>query len=67
MVPMIQTAFRLDDEDIAILDEVKRLTGFSARSDALRYILRQYAQQHGIAGFGPAETARKMPKAKKRK
>jgi hypothetical protein len=60
---MTQTAFRLDDDDFAILDEVKRRTGLAARSDALRYVLRQYAQQHGIAGFGPAvEVAKPSPK-----
>lgn len=64
---MTQTAVRLDDVDFAILDEVKRRTGLAARSDALRYVLRQYAQQHGLAGFGPSETVRSTPKTRKRK
>ncbi len=64
MSPMTQTAFRLDEDDFAILDEVKRRTGFGSRSDALRYVLRQYAQQHGLAGFGPAKPV-KAPKRRK--
>ena len=53
MAPLKQTAFRLDPEDFEILDEIKRRTGLAARSDALRYVLRQYAQQHGIGNWGP--------------
>jgi metal-responsive CopG/Arc/MetJ family transcriptional regulator len=67
MSPMTQTAFRLDDEDFAILDDVKRRTGLSSRSDAMRYVLRQYAQQHGLASWGPAVVAKKAPKATKRR
>lgn len=52
MAPLKQTAFRLDGEDFDILDEIKRRTGLAARSDALRYVLRQYAQQHGIGDWG---------------
>jgi hypothetical protein len=55
MAPLTQTAFRLDQEDFDILDEVKRRTGLAARSDALRYVLRQYAQQQGIGDWGPSK------------
>lgn len=48
-----QTAFRLDAEDLEILDETMRQTGVRSRTDALRLVLRHYARQHGIAGLEP--------------
>lgn len=68
MTRLTQTAFRLDDEDFAILDEVKLRMGFAARSDALRFVLRQYAQQHQLACFAPSPkaTRRKAPSKRKR-
>ncbi len=45
---MTQTAFRLVPQDFQILDEVRKRMGFSARSTAVRYILRQYAKQEKI-------------------
>jgi hypothetical protein len=73
MAPLKQTAFRLDPEDFEILDEVKRRTGLAARSDALRYVLRQYAQQYGIGEWGPTpkvadrrQSQAKRPKPKRK-
>lgn len=65
MAPLKQTAFRLDAEDFAILDEVKRRMGLAARSDALRYVLRQHAQQHGFAGWGATPKTAKPKRPKK--
>jgi hypothetical protein len=48
VAPTTQTAFRLEDLDFAILDAVKQRMGFVARSDALRYVLREYARREGI-------------------
>ena len=53
MATLKQTAFRLDAEDFAILDAVKKQMGFAARSDALRYVLRQYAREHSIDATPP--------------
>lgn len=46
-----QTAFRLDHEDYELLDDVVefQLLDAGTRSDALRYILRQYAKKQ--AGY----------------
>lgn len=67
MAPLRQTAIRLDDQDYALLDEVQRRTGLSSRSDALRYVLRQYAQQHGIGEWGPSRTVARVGKTTKAK
>jgi metal-responsive CopG/Arc/MetJ family transcriptional regulator len=61
MAPLTQTAFRLAEEDIQILDAIKREMGFAARSDALRYALRQYARQHGLT-VGKKPKRRSKPK-----
>jgi hypothetical protein len=45
---MKQTAFRLTDEDMAILDEAKRRSGMLARSDALRFVLRFWAERSKV-------------------
>lgn len=42
---MRQTAFRLTDEDLAILDAAKRKSGMLSRADALRYVLRFWAER----------------------
>ena len=42
---MKQTAFRLTDEDLAILDAAKRKSGMLSRADALRYVLRFWAER----------------------
>jgi hypothetical protein len=41
-------SIRLTAEDVAILDEIQRRTGFIGYSDSMRYALRQYAQAAGI-------------------
>lgn len=43
-----QQSIRLAPEDVAILEEIQRRMGFIGYSDAMRYALRQYAQQAGI-------------------
>lgn len=47
-----QQSIRLADEDVAILEEIQRRMGFLGISDAMRYALRQYANQAGI-DFAP--------------
>ena len=42
---MKQTAFRMTEEDLVILDEAKRRTGLHTRVDALRYLLRFWADK----------------------
>lgn len=53
------TTVRFASEDLAILDEVQQQTGMFSQADALRYVLRQYAREHGIA-----TTAKPKPKPK---
>jgi hypothetical protein len=48
MVEGKSQSIRLAALDVAILDEIKRRMGFLGYSDAIRYALRQYAQQAGI-------------------
>lgn len=52
------TTMRLTPEDIAILDAVQNREGLMARSEALRHVLRHYAQTKGIV-------LRAKPKRKK--
>lgn len=59
MAPLKQTAFRLDPEDFEILDAIKHQMGFAARSDALRYVLRLYAREHGLSAGGKPKAKRK--------
>jgi Arc/MetJ-type ribon-helix-helix transcriptional regulator len=42
------TAFRLNDEDLAILDEAKRKGGMISRADALRFLLRYWARREKV-------------------
>lgn len=44
-----QSSIRFAPEDVAIINEVQRRTGLFSQSDALRYIIRQYALQNGIS------------------
>lgn len=48
MVSAKVQSIRLAAEDVAILEEIQRRMGFLGLSDAMRYALRQYAQQAGI-------------------
>jgi hypothetical protein len=41
-------SIRLGSEDVAILEEIQRRTGLFGLSEAMRYALRQYAQQAAI-------------------
>lgn len=43
-----QTTIRFAPEDLAILDAVLERTGLFTRSDALRYIIRKFAESEGI-------------------
>jgi hypothetical protein len=61
MVEGKSQSIRLAALDVAILEEIQRRMGFLGYSDALRYALRQYAQQAGI------EVAKPKPATKKRK
>lgn len=45
---MKQTAFRLTVEDLAIIDEAKRRSGLLSRADALRVVLRFWAERTGV-------------------
>jgi len=45
---MKQTAFRLTDEDLALIDAAKRKSGMLSRADALRYVLRFWAEAVGV-------------------
>lgn len=42
---MKQTAFRLNDLDIQILDETVKKYGLTNRTEALRYILREHKKR----------------------
>ena len=43
-----QSSIRFAEEDLAIIAEVQQRTGLFSMADALRFILRQYAQANGI-------------------
>jgi hypothetical protein len=59
---MKQTAFRLTEEDLAILDEAKRRAGLVSRTEAFRLVLREWARASGV---GPKPTARRKTKTRK--
>jgi hypothetical protein len=59
MAMVKQTAFRFNEEDLAILDAVQRHTGISTRTDALRAVLRSYVRAEGIEVEKPRKGARK--------
>jgi hypothetical protein len=54
-----QSSIRFAEEDLAILEEVQRRTGLFSTADALRFVIRQYAQANGI------EFGKPKPKAKR--
>ena len=39
-----QTAFRLYERDLEILDEAQRAEGFNTRTETLRFVLREWAR-----------------------
>jgi hypothetical protein len=53
MAMVKQTAFRFNEEDLALLDAVQRHTGISTRTDALRAVLRSYVRAEGIGVAKP--------------
>jgi len=59
-----QSSIRFALEDLAILEEVQRRTGMFSTADALRFVLRQYAQQNGIEVPNPKK-APGVPKLRK--
>jgi Arc/MetJ-type ribon-helix-helix transcriptional regulator len=67
--PLKQTAFRLTDEDFAILDEIQRRVGLVSRSDALRFALRYWSKGEEIDwnDLQPkAKTKAKRPTSKRK-
>ncbi len=42
------TAFRLTDEELELLDVIQGETGIRSRMDALRTVLRYYAEAKGL-------------------
>jgi hypothetical protein len=50
------TAFRLTDEELELLDVIQGQTGIRSRMEALRTVLRYYAESNGIE-TGKAEKA----------
>ncbi len=62
MVNLRQLSFRLTPEDIAILDEAQRRYGLGTRTEALRYLLRQW---EGAAEVLERTTSK--PKARRKK
>lgn len=64
MAPLKQTAFRLTDGDLDILDQVKEGMDYPTRTEALRYILRRFADQNDVAWSASPRT--KKPRKRKR-
>jgi hypothetical protein len=56
-----QSSIRFGPEDLRIIGEVQQRTGLFSMADALRFILRQYAQANGIE-----LTAKSKPKPKRK-
>ncbi len=63
MVRLTQTAFRLTDSDLAILDAAQSKIGLSTRVETLRFILRQWAESSGVEVPGE-QRPRPRPKRK---
>lgn len=53
MATVKQSAIRFRDEDLAILEEVQRRTGVMTLSDAVRFVIHQYARAEGIVPSKP--------------
>ena len=58
-----QSAIRFRPEDMAILEEVQRRTGVMSLSEAIRFVIHQYARAEGIEPSKPKP--RKKPKPKR--
>jgi len=55
------TAFRLTDEELELLEVIQGHTGIRSRMEALRTVLRYYAEAKGL-GVVKADEAPKPPK-----
>jgi hypothetical protein len=49
MVTVKQSSVRFRTEDLAVLEEVQRRMGLMSLSDAMRFVIHQYAKAEGIA------------------
>ena len=49
------TAFRLTEEELELLDVIQGQTGIRSRMEALRTVLRYYAEAKGIEFAQPGE------------
>jgi hypothetical protein len=56
---MKQTAFRLTDTDLALLDTAQERIGLTSRTEALRYMIRQWAERSGVELPKPKRTTTK--------
>jgi hypothetical protein len=55
--------FRLTDDDLALLEEIRVFTGVRTRAEALRYALRYWRRHEGRAAVKP----KPKPKRKSRR
>jgi hypothetical protein len=62
MVTVKQSSVRFRTEDLAVLEEVQRRMGLMSLSDAMRFVIHQYAKAEGITLSKPAP--RRKPKRK---
>ena len=63
MVTVKQSSVRFRTEDLAVLEEVQRRMGLMSLSDAMRFVIHQYAKAEGIP-LGKPEPKRPKPKRK---
>ena len=60
MATIKQSSVRYREEDLAVLEEVQRRMGLMSLSDAMRFVIHQYAKAEGIAPAKPLP--KKRPK-----
>ena len=53
MVTAKQTAFRLREEDLALLEALMTKTGIASRTDVIRLAIRKLAEAEGIGVLRP--------------
>ena len=63
---MKQTAFRLTDEDLAIIDTAKEYLGYADRTETVRYLLRQWVGAAAVLERLAVERAKAKDKKAKR-
>ena len=61
---MVQTAFRLTETDLALLDAAQEHAGLPYRVEALRYVLREWARMAGVDIPSPPTRNRRKAAAK---